>query len=90
MQLKFQEIMLIDKRGFERPLQMHEGFMLKYNSCHFSPFVVRSQFDKNSLRGHTDLNHGPIGLQPIALHTELYPLRQSQGLATWPEAKETR
>ena len=69
---------------------MHEGFMLKYNSCHFSPFVVKSQFDKNCLRGHTDLNHGPIGLQPIALHTELYPLRQSQGVATWPEAKETR
>ena len=66
---------------------MHEGFMLKYNSCHFSPFVVKSQFDKNSLRGHTDLNHGPIGLQPIALPLSYIPAGSHRG---WPHGQRLR
>ena len=29
---------------------------------------------EKSFRGHTDLNHGPIGLQPIALPLSYIPL----------------
>ena len=29
---------------------------------------------KNEARGHTDLNHGPIGLQPIALPLSYIPI----------------
>ena len=28
---------------------------------------------RNKFRGHTDLNHGPIGLQPIALPLSYIP-----------------
>ena len=30
-------------------------------------------FEKKNVRGHTDLNHGPIGLQPIALPLSYIP-----------------
>ena len=30
-------------------------------------------FSKKYVRGHTDLNHGPIGLQPIALPLSYIP-----------------
>ena len=29
--------------------------------------------NKKNFRGHTDLNHGPIGLQPIALPLSYIP-----------------
>ena len=32
------------------------------------------------LRGHTDLNHGPIGLQPIALPLSYIPKTDAGGL----------
>ena len=32
---------------------------------------------EKSFRGHTDLNHGPIGLQPIALPLSYIPLSRN-------------
>ena len=35
---------------------------------------------KRILRGHTDLNHGPIGLQPIALPLSYIPKTDAGGV----------
>ena len=39
---------------------------------------------KNFFRGHTDLNHGPIGLQPIALPLSYIPRTISSCVQEWP------
>ena len=69
MQLKFQEIMMIDKRA----LKMHEGFMLKHNSYHFSPFVVKSQFDKKLFEGTHGFEPWTYRTAADCSTTELYP-----------------
>ena len=39
-----------------------------------SPLLKRlRRKEKKEARGHTDLNHGPIGLQPIALPLSYIP-----------------
>ena len=37
------------------------------------------------VRGHTDLNHGPIGLQPIALPLSYIPNYMFHVTQVWPE-----
>ena len=44
---------------------------------------------KNGVRGHTELNHGPIGLQPIALPLSYTPdLRKASSVANSCSAHE--
>ena len=42
---------------------------------------MREKVKKKKSRGHTDLNHGPIGLQPIALPLSYIPTARVESKA---------
>ena len=46
-------------------------------------FFLSSSSAKGNFRGHTDLNHGPIGLQPIALPLSYIPFFCLQTAIIW-------
>ena len=47
--------------------------VLTNSECHHCPESCLHDSLQKYLRGHTDLNHGPIGLQPIALPLSYIP-----------------
>ena len=48
--------------------------VLTKSKCSHSPESCPHDSSQKYLRGHTDLNHGPIGLQPIALPLSYIPV----------------
>ena len=64
----------------------HESILSIFRArvwCLPDPGSYTSYNSKNSLRGHTDLNHGPIGLQPIALPLSYIPCQGAVVTQVW-------